>query len=143
MYFKYNAAHSSALRFSSGWNENEYYRGSGVHAFSVWEENPLCEYIDKNGNLTKGCNGMAAATNPTPCGMKFMTQEAGVYGQPGHMGKAHHPTSGMHMLRGEMLAWTYGKAIPASYKSLGYFLISLHNDIAQWRSHTARCYFHA
>ena len=43
----------------------------------MWEGNPKCQTIGKDGKPSSGCNGIDAAQG---CKMKFMTKEAAVYG---------------------------------------------------------------
>ena len=43
--------------------------------FNVWEQNPMCHFVNKKGK-NDSCNGIDAADG---CTMKFMSQEAGRY----------------------------------------------------------------
>jgi hypothetical protein len=68
---KYNHAKPSAKRFIP---EQEI--GVWAHGFNVWEGNPLCHSVNKDGKPTTGCSGIDAAQE---CKMKFMTKEASTY----------------------------------------------------------------
>jgi len=93
----YAKAHDSNSRFAPFANEKAYV-GLGVIGFNVWEGNPKIEYDGKTNK--------AAADIGNKCGnMKFMTNEAGVYGSG--KGARWHPTRGFHMLRGEFLAYDH------------------------------------
>lgn len=79
------------------------YKGVGPHGFSVWgHSSTLCN----NGT------GCTAIDVKGPCqsagGPHWMVQETAWYARdPEHHGKEWHPPSGMHLLRGETLAWNY------------------------------------
>lgn len=53
---------SAVVRFTGGWNGKGTYSGIAPHGFNVWQGNPLCEYIDKDGKKISGCNGIDIAT---------------------------------------------------------------------------------
>lgn len=65
------------------------------------------------GNGGKGCDainviGQCAASG----GPKWITQDAAYYaGEKNKRGKSWHPTSGMHLVRGETLAFNYVQII--------------------------------
>ena len=73
-----------------GW---PHYNGVAPHGFSVWTSGSEGDAMQKKG----------------PCyeegGSHWMSHETGEYGR-GH-GAAWHPAAGMHMLRGELIAYTY------------------------------------
>ena len=105
MLFKYHAAGASAVRFANSWKHN-----GGAYGFNVWMGNSMCELKNSLGQvLKKGCNGydIAAKCAGAPdYGMNFMTHEAGVYGVG--KGANWHPPQGVHLFRGEAIAWHLG-----------------------------------
>ena len=103
----FHKAKPSSSRFS-GVLEGSAYKAVSPHGFNVWESNSLCEYINKEGKHSTGCNGIDAAQQ---CKLKFMTHEAGMYGSGSYRGASWHPTRAFHMLRGESIAWLYGLVI--------------------------------
>jgi hypothetical protein len=76
------------------------YKGVGPHGFSVW------------GHASHKCNngtGCTAIDKKGECqdkgGPHWMVQETSYYGQDSKRGKEWHPSAGMHLLRGEVLAF--------------------------------------
>lgn len=70
----------------------------GTHNFQAYPDK-ACE----KASLDKGQCNIGAIFNT--CQLKFTSSELQRFGQ-GH-GKNWHPTVGLHMLRGEVLSWTY------------------------------------
>lgn len=56
----YYTAKPSASRFISSWRDAKGYNGIGPHGFNVWESNPKCQTINKEGKSVTGCNGIDA-----------------------------------------------------------------------------------
>eukprot|EP01033_Poteriospumella_lacustris_P007876 gene7876-5657_t len=79
------------------------YKAVGPHGYSVWgHSSTLC-------NNGKGCNALDVKGD---CyergGPHWMTKEAAYYAMdPNARGKNWHPTAGMHLMRGEQLAYNY------------------------------------
>ena len=72
-----------------------HYKGVGTHGFSVWARGALGDVMrfrspchDKNGS-------------------HWMVKEGGIFGRAGGQGAGWHPPAGMHLLRGEVLAYNY------------------------------------
>lgn len=102
---EYYEAQPSASRFV-GWmnKQDDLYHGTSPHGFNVWEQNPKCEFINKEGKPAKKCSGIDATQH---CALRFMTKEAAVYGSDEGTGAGWHPSRAFHMLRGEAISWLY------------------------------------
>jgi hypothetical protein len=79
------------------------YKGVGPHGYSVWGHS---SHLCNNGS---GCD---AINMKGECyekgGLHWMTKEASYYAnEPHRRGKSWHPPTGMHLLRGEVLAYNY------------------------------------
>jgi hypothetical protein len=102
LFGRFSDAANSATRFVP--DAGEY--GVWSHGFNVWQENPLAHCVDKKtGRVKAGCNGIDIAIECNR--MRFMTQEASVYGATGRVGSSHHPPAAFHLLRGEAIALVY------------------------------------
>eukprot|EP01038_Epipyxis_sp_PR26KG_P015090 gene15090-20305_t len=82
------------------------YNGAGPHGYSVWgKSNTLCFNDLKN---TTGCTAIdVAGVCHYQGGPHWMVQETSWYGKDDKQGKGWHPPTGMHMIRGEILAYNY------------------------------------
>ncbi len=106
---KFASAAQSAQRFYSYHDGSHDYSAVSPHGFNVWESNEHCTGRSKDDTKDiTGCNGIDAAQG---CKMKFMSHEAGEYGQEGGGGARWHPTRAFHMLRGEAISWLYTMAL--------------------------------
>jgi hypothetical protein len=83
------------------------YKAVGPHGYSVWgHSSSLC-------NNGKGCNALDVKGD---CyekgGPHWMTKEASYFAMdPNARGKSWHPSAGMHLMRGELLAYNYAHII--------------------------------
>lgn len=83
------------------------YKGVGPHGYSVWgHSSSLCN----NGT---GCTAIDVKGD---CfekgGPHWMVAETAYYaGEEGKHGKSWHPPAGMHLMRGEVLAWNYAHVL--------------------------------
>ena len=82
------------------------YSGTGHHGYSVWARSrTLC--VNDMKNNSRGCSpldviGPCAASG----GAHWMTIEASQYND-GNARNTHHPSAGLHLIRGEILAYNY------------------------------------
>ena len=79
------------------------YKGMAAHGFSVWaRSNKLCKN-DINGKI--GCSAVEIMGDcqGKQGGVHWMTKEAGTYGAG--RGDSYHPTWGIHVKRGEFIAY--------------------------------------
>lgn len=98
---------------------------SGMNVFFNYP-NSVCQDVNptlKNcgiDNIMKDCSSL-----------KFLSKEASVYSLGG--GVAHHPSRAMHMMRGEVIAWSYTLALLEAMYTIrrsivsGGDLLSMHN----------------
>jgi len=100
---------NSGGRFADGYGP---YKSVAAHGFSLWARSKaLCKNDIKGGT---GCNAMEIMGD---CqgrrgGVHWMTKEASVYGaHPDHHGAQHHPPAGMHVKRGEFIAYNLLHAV--------------------------------
>lgn len=94
---------NSAARFAGVYGH--LYNGAAPHGYSVWaHSNTRCKNLG-NGS---GCDAMEMKGEcQHDGGPHWMVQETATYSKVGGKGRAHHPSAGMHKMRGEVLAYNY------------------------------------
>lgn len=83
------------------------YKGTGPHGYSIWASSKSLCRDDKVNSTKKGCSAMEVMGEciGSTRGNRWMSKEASVYSRGS--GASHHPTAGMHLIRGEFIAYNY------------------------------------